>query len=298
MLNTPLIPSEKLLVVPEQEYFERRDFPLRVTQAESAEGFPVHQVHTHEFTELTIVYSGTATHVTPGGTYSLKSGDVFLIERGRSHGYLDQDHFKIINILFNEMRLPLPLWDFANTPFAQRIFKSHRSEQLLMTLPPERLEMVKRLADAIECERRDQQSCFRFRVVALFIELLVELERNYKEPDPHRKADFYAVPDALEYLERNYMKQVDIARLPSHFNMSRRNFFRLFKRSIGETPYQHLMRIRMRNVQELLAKTNYSLEEVAQRCGFSSSQNLAYHFRKLFNVSPKQYRMSQLDNSE
>ena len=293
MPNTPLNPSEKLLVVSEQEYFERRDFPLRITQAESADGFPVHELHTHEFTELTIVYSGTATHVTCGGNYPLKAGDTFLIERGRSHGYLDQNHFKIINILFNELRMPLPLWDFGNTPFAQRIFKPHRSEQLLMTLSQERLEVVKHLADTIERERLEHHSSFRFRVVALFIELLVELERNYQDAEQGQKADFYAVPNVLEYMERNYMKGIDIERLPPRFNMSRRSFFRLFRRSTGDTPYQYLMRIRLRDVQELLVKTNFPLEEIAQRCGFPSAPNMAYHFRRRFNVSPMQFRKKQ-----
>ena len=69
--------------------------------------------------------------------------------------------------------------------------------------------------------------------VGLFIELLVELERNYIDPEVFRRADFYAIPDALEYLERNYMKNVDIARLSAYFNMSRRNFFRNFRRNVG-----------------------------------------------------------------
>ena len=298
MASNPLNPGKSILVVSEHEYFERRDFPLRITQVESTPGYPVHQIHTHEFTELTIVYGGTATHVTRCGNYPLKVGDVFLIERGRSHGYMDQDHFKIINILFNELRLPLPLWDFGNTPFAQRIFKPHRSEELLMTLSRESLEAIKQLADAIELERVERRNSFRFRVVALFIELLVELARNYTDSERMQKADFYSIPDALEYLERNYMKPLDITQLAAYFNMSRRNFFRNFKRSIGESPYRHLMNIRLRNVQEMLTKTSYPLEEVASRCGFANSQNLAYHFRKTFNVSPMQYRKNYIAGSE
>ena len=298
MTYNPSTHNGKQLVVTEHEYFERRDFPLRIIQTESAEGYPKHEVHTHEFTEITIVYSGSATHVTVDGCYPLKAGDTFIIERGRSHGYDNQCQFKIINILFNELRLPLPLWDFGNTPFAQRVFKSHRSEQLLMTLPTASLEKIKCLADVIEQERRERHSSFRFHVVGLFIELLVELERNYVDSEVFRRTDFYAIPDALEYLERNYMKNVDIARLSAIFHMSHRNFFRNFKRSTGESPYHHLLNIRLRNVHELLAKTSYPLEEIAQRCGFASSQNLAYHFRKVFNISPTQYRKSCMDGQE
>ena len=121
----------------------------------------------------------------------------------------------------------------------------------------------------------------------------MELERNYQDAEQGQKADFYAVPNVLEYMERNYMKGIDIERLPPRFNMSRRSFFRLFRRSTGDTPYQYLMRIRLRDVQELLVKTNFPLEEIAQRCGFPSAPNMAYHFRRRFNVSPMQFRKKQ-----
>ena len=51
--------------------------------------------------------------------------------------------------------------------------------------------------------------------------------------------------------------------------------------------------VRMRDVQELLVKTNFPLEEIAQRCGFPSAPNMAYHFRRRFNVSPMQFRKKQ-----
>ena len=61
------------------------DFPLRVSIQEKQA--PT-KLHSHECVELVCVYDGEGMHLTEAGRTPLRQGDVFVIPRGFSHGYL------------------------------------------------------------------------------------------------------------------------------------------------------------------------------------------------------------------
>ena len=58
-------------------------------------------VHEHEdFHELVIVRNGTAEHLIGEETQLIKTGDVFSVGEGISHGYRNAQGLKICNIMF------------------------------------------------------------------------------------------------------------------------------------------------------------------------------------------------------
>jgi LacI family transcriptional regulator len=66
-----------------------------------------------------------------------------------------------------------------------------------------------------------------------------------------------------------------------------------FKKYLGRTPHQEIMRIRLNRVRELLTETDLSLEGIAERTGFSHVEYLSVAFRREIGVPPSQYRLSQ-----
>ena len=55
------------------------------------------QPHQHEYVELVCVYDGEGTHVIEGRRIPLTQGDIFVIPRGISHGYLVAEKKSIIS---------------------------------------------------------------------------------------------------------------------------------------------------------------------------------------------------------
>ena len=94
--------------VEREEYFNPVSLPLRIVVTRPSNG-PLHPVHEHDFTELGIVISGRAMHLTAAGRDPIAPGDVLLVPWGASHGYADMEDFVLINLLFVQRRLPLPL---------------------------------------------------------------------------------------------------------------------------------------------------------------------------------------------
>lgn len=72
--------------------------------------------------------------------------------------------------------------------------------------------------------------------------------------------------------------------------MSRRTFDRRFRALTGSAPLQWLITQRVLQAQRLLEVSDYSVDEVAGRCGFRSPVALRGHFRRQLGASPAAYR--------
>ncbi len=91
---------------------------------------------------------------------------------------------------------------------------------------------------------------------------------------------------ALEHLH----EQFDVETLAARAYMSRRTFDRRFRSLTGSAPLQWLITQRVLQAQRLLETSDYSVDEVANRCGFRSPVALRGHFRRQLGSSPASYR--------
>ncbi|HWM40627.1 MAG TPA: helix-turn-helix domain-containing protein [Streptomyces sp.] len=91
---------------------------------------------------------------------------------------------------------------------------------------------------------------------------------------------------ALEHLH----EQFDVEALAARAYMSRRTFDRRFRSLTGSAPLQWLITQRVLQAQRLLETSDYSVDEVAGRCGFRSPVALRGHFRRQLGASPAAYR--------
>jgi transcriptional regulator GlxA family with amidase domain len=74
--------------------------------------------------------------------------------------------------------------------------------------------------------------------------------------------------------------------------MSRRTFTRQFKALTGSTVLTWLLTERLHLTQQLLERTDQSIERIAEFAGFGSAEALRHHFRKSFRIAPIDWRRS------
>jgi transcriptional regulator GlxA family with amidase domain len=83
---------------------------------------------------------------------------------------------------------------------------------------------------------------------------------------------------------------IRVADMAMRAGMSERNFIRLFGKEIGATPAQFVMRARVEQAQDLLERSGWPLERVAERCGFGSIDSLQRAFKTVLGISPSAHR--------
>ena len=77
---------------------------------------PDHGLHSHDFTELVIIFAGHGIHFTEEGECSIGAGDVFVIPKFLSHGYRDASSLTLVNFMLDLERLPIFSEDISGLP--------------------------------------------------------------------------------------------------------------------------------------------------------------------------------------
>lgn len=95
---------------------------------------------------------------------------------------------------------------------------------------------------------------------------------------------------AIEYIASHYSEEVDLYTLCDVCNLSISHFIRGFKAHTGCTPHEYLLAYRLRQSKQLLISSAFTIEEIAEKCGFNSASHYARAFRKSENISPTQFR--------
>ena len=98
------------------------------------------------------------------------------------------------------------------------------------------------------------------------------------------------ISDVLQVIESRYTEPLSIAGLASIACMSPYHFMRTFRDAVGGTPYQHLLRTRLRHVAIDLGTTNEPVSAIAFDAGFGDLSTFTGMFRRVFGLSPGRYR--------
>ena len=99
-----------------------------------------------------------------------------------------------------------------------------------------------------------------------------------------------AVEKAIKYIEENYNTNYDISYLATLCGFSESRFFALFKLATGCAPVYYKHHVLIQHAIEMLAYTNYSIEQISERLNFSSPRYFRRVFKKITGKTPKEIR--------
>ena len=97
------------------------------------------------------------------------------------------------------------------------------------------------------------------------------------------------IEDAFFYRHRT----LTLSDLASLLNLSQRQTQRLLRDNFGKTFSQKLTDARMAAASQLLAGTDLSVTEIAERSGYSSIEHFSAAFHRRMGCSPRAYRKGQ-----
>lgn len=103
---------------------------------------------------------------------------------------------------------------------------------------------------------------------------------------------------ALKYMDEMYCDKNTLRDISGYVNLSPIYFHKLFKTAVGETPYQYLLKKKIKKALRMLMISDKSLTDIAFECGFSSQSYFNYVFKRECGRSPGEYRREMYRNYE
>ncbi|MEM0980886.1 MAG: AraC family transcriptional regulator [Cyanobacteria bacterium P01_H01_bin.58] len=153
------------------------------------------------------------------------------------------------------------------------------------------------IATLILAEFQQNPSGNRLYVDSLANILAMNLLRHYAVTPPQLPTYEGGLPQrqlmqVLDYVDAHLDQEIKLTDLAQLLDMSQFHFSRLFKQSLGLSPYQYLLQQRVERAKQLLKQTDHAIVDIAFECGFNSHSHLSKQFRQLTGMTPKAYRVS------
>lgn len=94
----------------------------------------------------------------------------------------------------------------------------------------------------------------------------------------------------IEYIHTYSDRNLSLRELANLVQLSPHYFSLLFKQSTSLTPHQYLIKTRVDLAKKLLRQSQMSIADIALTVGFANQSHLNLHFKRLVQITPKQFR--------
>ena len=96
----------------------------------------------------------------------------------------------------------------------------------------------------------------------------------------------------MRFIREHYAQEVTLSDMADAAGVSTFHLSRLFKKTMGMSPHQYLVEVRVHSAHALLAAgpQGPSLAEVAAAVGFSDQSHLTRQFKRILGTTPKKAR--------
>ncbi|WP_261381474.1 response regulator transcription factor [Paenibacillus cremeus] len=121
-------------------------------------------------------------------------------------------------------------------------------------------------------------------------EYLLRLASGMQQPSDEDDPDRSLLQTARQYIDENYNYDLNLTMLAERFNYHPSYFSELFKAKVGKTFIQYLTEVRMAKAVRLLEDTSLNLWDIAELTGFSNASYFSSKFKKMYGVTPSEYR--------
>lgn len=113
------------------------------------------------------------------------------------------------------------------------------------------------------------------------------------EPTSSQRLYEARINAAMDFVEANLAEPLSLAEMAKAASFSPFHFHRIFGAVVGETPSEHVRRVRTeRSAALLLDQPNRTVSTIAVSCGFGTPSAFARTFKDTFGLTPSQWRSS------
>ena len=106
----------------------------------------------------------------------------------------------------------------------------------------------------------------------------------------HRRLGQKQIERLRDFVSANLSSDIALASMAAVCGLNSEEFMRAFKVTVGISPYQYVLALRIARARDLLCDPSWTLPDIAAQCGFSHQQHLTSTFRRFTGRTPAAYR--------
>ncbi len=127
-------------------------------------------------------------------------------------------------------------------------------------------------------------------LIVLFEAVVAALNDGFRVPSAPRGWETRRIVEVLREVEDHPDDSLDLGAMAAMAGLGKHHFLRVFRRLVGMTPHQYVLRVRMGRAARRLATSKDPVVAVALDCGFGDLSTFNARFRATFGMTPSTYR--------
>ncbi|NOU91363.1 helix-turn-helix domain-containing protein [Paenibacillus sp. LMG 31460] len=253
------------------------------------------ELHWHEELQFTLVTEGKIFIQVNGVTHELKAGHAIFINKGVLHVSTQVDK----NSEYVSFNFPEKLLAFYSDSHMEKNYVIPYTNSLFLSLVirPETewqntmLEILWRLKDKFKVKGYwGWEYEVSTMTVQLWLTMITNISMASVESPKHIKQQQERIQLMISYIHQNYFSNLSLQEIADAAHLSVSECTRSFKKTLHTTPYDYLIKYRIKKSAELLSSTEYTITELASKVGFNHVNHFIQSFKKQYNKTPKEYR--------
>lgn len=213
-------------------------------------------------------------------TYSIRSGQGFLIFPGQINTYFADEHlpWEYMWIEFDGLRVKEALDMTVLSPDAP-VYHPH-SKDLREMMMQEMHYIV---------HHPDESPLHQIGHLYLFLDYLTGSAKRTTTRHSSKMSDYY-IKEAIHFIEQNFQNNISIEEIASICGINRSYLGKIFRNAVGRSPQEFLMHYRMIKATELLKLTSLSIADIGCAVGYENQLHFSRAFKGVYSVSPREWR--------
>lgn len=228
--------------------------------------------------QLMFTVSGSGTVRCRGNEYALPAGTGVILPQGKAHEYFPDEGTD---------------WGLSWVIFSGDGIDSVLDYYGLDGSAPIKLSSLMLMEDIFHrCSgiiRTKDKFCIH-RASPLLCEMINELYLSSAGEEKEKKDNLRALSEAVEYIHKNYAKEITLDELSELTGVGREYFCTLFRRKTGMRPFEYIAMIRIREAKKLLTYTDMPVAEIGRQVGYGDKSYFGHVFKRYSGMSPTSFR--------
>lgn len=98
------------------------------------------------------------------------------------------------------------------------------------------------------------------------------------------------IAKAMRLIREHACDGISVGDVLEHVPLSRRTLESRFRKLVGRSPHEEILRLKIERIRQLLEETDLPLTAIARRTGFAHDEYLSVAFKRVVGVPPSEYR--------
>lgn len=243
-------------------------------------------LHSHDdFVEISIIYSGQSEYLIQDRKQLIQAGDILIYNSSSVHDELSGTASQVGSYFFAIGNLHVPgLRENALIPDAcSPVF--HVGQDFPSVLQLCEAMLATRHSDT------EYSSCIRHFSTQALLEIIWRVIQR-SPGNMNVSASDSTGKEIKRYIDAHFREPIALRDICVALHMSESYVSHEFKRLMGYSPVQYLLRRKIGEAQTLLISTDHSITDIAHMVGYDSPSHFNQRFLKYVGISPSRFRQN------